>query len=138
MSSLDRQLLAEKTAAVERHLTRVAARLPAHAADLLPSSDASDAVVLHLWQAVQIVIDLALSCCLHEKLGAPSTYADAFRRLAEAGFLDAKLAERLTRASGFCNRVAHAYERLDMAKVHEAALSGPEDLREFLRVLRDR
>ena len=73
------------------------------------------------------MIDLALSCCLHEKLGAPSTYADAFRRLAKQAFSMQSWRERLTRASGFCNRVAHAYERLDMAKVHEAALSGPED-----------
>ena len=49
-------VLAERAAAVERHLARVAARLPAQPAELLPASDASDAVILHLWQATQIVI----------------------------------------------------------------------------------
>jgi len=71
-------LLAEKVAAVERHLGRVAARLPADAADLLPMSDASDAVILHLWQAVQTVIDLAVATCVRRGLGSPATYGEAF------------------------------------------------------------
>lgn len=46
-----------------------------------------------------------------------------------------ELAARLERAAGFRNVVAHAYERLDMARVHRAAREGPEDLRAFLGVL---
>ena len=113
----------------------MAARLPVDPADLRPSSDASDAVVLHLWQAVQITIDLATAACLHLRLGAPATYANAFRRLAEAGHLDRALAGRLERAAGFRNVVAHAYETLDMARIHRAATTGPADLRAFLAAL---
>lgn len=136
MSALDAETLAEKASTIERHLARVAERLPADPADLRPSTDASDAVILHLWQAVQIVIDLAVAACLHLKLGAPATYADAFRRLAEAGQLEDTLAARLVRAAGFRNIVAHAYERLDMARVHRAASEGPTDLRAFLAAIR--
>src|SRR5438552_12362704 len=118
--------------AVERHLKRVAERLPEAASDLQPATDASDAVILHLWQATQIVIDLAASACFHFKLGAPSSYADAFRRLAGAAVIDEDLASRLTRAAGFRNIVAHAYEQLDMARVYRAAHDGPSDLRAFL------
>lgn len=128
-------MLAEKVAAVQRHLARVSERLPDSPADLAPSTDASDAVILHLWQAVQIVIDLAVSACLHLKLGTPSTYADAFRRLADAGHVERELAARLERAAGFRNVVAHAYERLDMTRVHRAARDGPDDLRAFLGAL---
>jgi hypothetical protein len=91
MSALDRDVLAEKAQAVERHLARVADRLPPDPADFKPSSDASDAVVLHLWQATQIVIDLALAACVHARLGTPTGYADAFRRLERAGIVDAAL-----------------------------------------------
>lgn len=128
-------MLAEKAAAVHRHVARVADRLPSDPATFRPATDAADAVILHLWQAVQIVIDLAVSACLHLDLGTPGTYADAFRRLADAGHLDGELAARLERAAGFRNVVAHAYERLDMARVHRAAREGPEDLRAFLGVL---
>lgn len=132
MGGLDRQVLAEKVAAVERHLARVESRLPADPKDLKPSTDATDVVILHLWQAVQLTIDLALAACLHLKLGTPHDYGDAFQRLAEAGHLEEALARRLVQASGFRNQVAHAYEKLDLARVHRAAGEGPADLRAFL------
>ena len=138
MTPLDKDLLAERAMAAERHPRRVADRLPADPSGFRPGTDASDAVILHLWQAVQIVIDLALSACLHLRLGTPATYADAFHRLAGAGALEASLADRLVRAAGFRNLVAHAYEDLDMMRVHRAASEGPPDLRAFLAALRDR
>jgi uncharacterized protein YutE (UPF0331/DUF86 family) len=119
-------------------LRRVADRLPATAGELQPSTDASDAVVLHLWQATQIVIDLAMAACLAMKLGTPSSYGDAFRLLQQAGVIDGGLADRLVRAAGFRNLVAHAYETLDMKRVHEAATRGPADLRALLRSLSQR
>ncbi|MFN2377648.1 MAG: HepT-like ribonuclease domain-containing protein [Candidatus Binatia bacterium] len=57
--------------------------------------------------------------------------------LAQAGHLDRALAERLARAAGFRNVVAHAYEGIDMARVHAAATDGPDDLKAFLRIARD-
>ena len=132
MSVLDRAVLAERTMAVQRHLARVAERLPPSPAALQPATDASDAVVLHLWQATQIVIDVAMGACLALRLGTPSSYADAFRRLQEAGIVDVTLADRLVRAAGFRNLVAHAYESLDMRRVHEAAIGGPPDLLQLL------
>lgn len=138
MSPFDSALLAERTMAVQRHLRRVADRLPRSAEDLTPSTDASDAVILHLWQATQIVIDLAMAACLALKLGTPSSYADAFRLLEKAAVIDTALADRLVRAAGFRNIVAHAYENLDMRRVHQAAVHGPADLTAFLARLRDR
>lgn len=138
MTALDRDILAERAMAVERHLARVAERLPADPVEFRPATDASDAVILHLWQATQIVIDLAMGACVSLNLGAPGTYADAFRRLEQAGVLDARLADVMVRAAGFRTVVAHAYDPLDMARVHAAARNGPADLRAFLAVLRDR
>ena len=132
-----RALLAEKAAAIQRHLARVAARLPERMEDFAPATDASDAVILHLWLAVQIAIDLAVSTCVRCNLGTPGTYADSFRLLAEAKVIDSDLAERLTRAAGFRNLVAHAYEAIDMVRVYRAATSGPADLRALLVALRD-
>ena len=137
MSVLDRAVLAERTMAVQRHLARVADRLPASRAGLQPATDASDAVVLHLWQATQIVIDVALGACLALRLGAPGSYADAFRRLQNAGIVEPALAARLVRAAGFRNVVAHAYESLDLKRVHRAAADGPADLLKFLARLKD-
>lgn len=134
MSGIDRELLAERAAAVGRHLDRVAAHLPQR---LVPLDSATDTVVLHLWQAVQVVIDLAVSTCVRLGLGSPPTYGDAFRSLAAAGVLDADLAARLARAAGFRNLVVHAYAELDLDRLHAIATDGPADLRAFLAALRD-
>lgn len=133
MTGFDRAMLAERTATVERHLRRVQERLPSEADRLLPATDASDAVVLHLWQAVQVTIDVAIAACVALGLGTPATYGDAFRSLAANGHLEQGLAERLARAAGFRNLLVHAYADLDLARVHAAALGGPDDLRAFLR-----
>jgi len=135
--SLDLEVLAERVSAVERHLARVHEKLPLEREALSAATDASDAVVLHLWQAVQIVIDLAVSWCVKSNLGAPASYGDAFDRLANAGALNRDLAERLKKAAGFRNVVAHAYDALDLGRVHDAALHGPADLRAFLARARD-
>lgn len=132
MSPLDRAVLAERSLALERHLARVAQKLPAIPDALAASSDASDSVILHLWQATQIVIDLAVAACVAHGAGTPQSYADAFRRLQATGIIEQGLADRLVRAAGFRNVIAHAYEGLDMARVHQAASDGPADLRAFL------
>ena len=138
MSPLDRDILAERAMVVERHLDRVAARLRAVAEAFLPATDASDVIILHLWQATQVTIDLATAARLHFKLGAPASYADAFSRLAQASIISTALAEHLGRAAGLRNVVAHAYDQLDMTRVFRAARDGPADLRAFLAALRDR
>lgn len=137
MTGVDRELLAERAASVTRHLDRVADHLPADPAALTPLSAATDTVVLHLWQAVQVVIDLAVSSCVRVGLGSPPTYGDAFRTLAAAGVVDAELAARLARAAGFRNLVVHAYAELDPRRLHAIASAGPADLRAFLVALRD-
>jgi predicted nucleotidyltransferase len=68
-------LLSEKIAAVDRHLRRVADRLPQSPSELEPMTDTSDAVILHLWQAAQVVIDLAVSSCVRMGLGHGSRTA---------------------------------------------------------------
>jgi len=137
MSGLDRAILAEKASAIERHLARwrIVCRPVRSSSSRRP--DASDAVILHLWQAVQATIDLALAACLLLHLGTPNSYAEAFERLTQGGYLDPGLAERLTLAAASRNVVAHMYDRIDMNRVYRAAQEGPADLRAFLARLRD-
>ncbi len=138
MAPVDAAVLAERTASVQRHLRRVAERLPSDAAALRPATDATDAVILHLWQAVQVVIDVAVSSCVALGLGSPATYGDGFRLLAAHDVIEPALAERLVRAAGFRNVLVHAYADLDLARVHAAAVEGPDDLLAFLAAIRDR
>lgn len=137
MSPVRPELLAERAATVQRHLARVGRRLPDDPAELEPMTDATDAVVLHLWQAIQVVIDTAVAACVALGLGSPATYGDAFRILGRHGVVDPGLAERLARAAAFRNLLVHAYGDLDLRRVHAIASEGPGDLRAFLAALRD-
>jgi len=56
------------------------------------------AVILHLWQAVRLSIDTALSACVALHLDTPSSYAAAFFKLREANLLNEELATRLAHA----------------------------------------
>lgn len=129
MSVLDGALLAEKAALAESYLQEVEKYRPADAAGLKPKSLETYAVVLNLLMATQAAIDAAAWACVRFGFGSPDGYADAFERLANAGKLDRALADRLKRASGFRNLTAHQYHRLDLARVHDAAVRGPADLR---------
>lgn len=135
--SVDLATFAEKAAAVERHLERVHTYLPASADELQPSSIQLDVVLLHLWKAAQITLDLAMSVAVRLHLGTPRSYAESFRTLTSAGVLKQELADRLVQMAGFRNRVAHAYETIDVQRVYDAAVQGPADLRAFLVVIRD-
>jgi uncharacterized protein YutE (UPF0331/DUF86 family) len=66
------------------------------------------------------------------RLPTPGSYGEAFRHLARDGVIDDALADRLVRAAGFRNAVAHDYQDLDMKMVYGAARDGPADLRAFL------
>ncbi len=72
--ALDKEILAERISALERHLRRVTEKLPKNPADFTQGSDSSDAVILHLWQAVQLTIDTALAACVRLNLGSPTSY----------------------------------------------------------------
>lgn len=131
------ELLAERAATVRRHLDRVRDRLPPDPSGLAPMTDATDAVVLHLWQAIQVVVDTAVSSCVALGLGSPPTYGDAFRVLGRNGFVETALADRLARAAAFRNLIVRAYGDLDLRRVHAIASEGPADLLAFLAALRD-
>jgi uncharacterized protein YutE (UPF0331/DUF86 family) len=131
MTALDKEILVERIQAVERHLKRVRDNLPASESEFIPASNASDAVILHLWQAIQLTIDTALSSCVHLNLGSPVSYADSFLRLAKAGVLEQELAVRLSHAAGFRNRLVHSYEDLDLQKIYKIAQTGSRDLLAF-------
>jgi uncharacterized protein YutE (UPF0331/DUF86 family) len=79
--------------------------------------------------------DHTVSACVAHGSGTPQSYADAFRRLQTAALIDDTLADRLLRAPGFRDLVAHACERLDMTRVHQAARTGPADLRALVAAI---
>ena len=128
---VDRVLLATKVAAVRDAVTRIRTMLPDDPEAFAADRTTREVVVLNLFVALQECLSLATHWLADEGLDVPQTYGDVFRRLGEHDVLPLDLSRRLAAASGFRNLVAHQYGALDLARVHDIALQGLDDLLAF-------
>ena len=124
-------VLLNKAATVERGLARVRQALSADPG--LAGLDAQDVAVLNIQRAAQACIDGAMHAVRTARLGLPQTSRDAFEMLAEAGLLDARLAEALVRMVGFRNVAVHEYRALSLDVVRAVAADGLGDAEAFAR-----
>ena len=133
---VDRDLVLAKVDTLARCLSRIdEARRPGRG--LVPM-DVQDITVLNLQRAVQATIDLAAHVVASEALGLPDSLGASFSLLEQAGLLDAALAERMRRMTGFRNVSVHEYRRLNPAILGAIVRDRLGDLREFVRTILDR
>ena len=97
-----------------------------------------DIIVLNLQRGVQAMLDLAAHVVAREGLGVPDELAASFELLKRAGILDADLAERMRRMTGFRNVAVHEYRKLDPAVVDSIVRDRLGDLRAFAKVVLER
>lgn len=132
MKAVDPELMRERSRVLEGHLGRIEAALPADALAFKRGTDTADVVSLHLLFGIQVVLDLAVFCCIHFGLQAPASYGDAVALLAHAGRLSDPLAERLEKAANFRDAFVHAFDDIDAGSTYRAARALPDDLRMFV------
>ncbi|MHB1282836.1 MAG: type VII toxin-antitoxin system HepT family RNase toxin [Metallibacterium scheffleri] len=100
---MDRALIEQKVESLRQCTQRIHDKCPPLAEDLARDIDAQDIIALNLTRAVQLCVDIASHWIAASGLPAPQTMGEAFARLADAGVLDAGLAQRLRGAVGFRN-----------------------------------
>lgn len=132
---MDRELIAQKLEALRYCVGRIASRCPGDPDTLARDPDAQDIVALNLARAVQQCVDIGAHLLSRSSLRAPATMGETFERLAEGGWLDAELAERMRRAVGFRNIAVHNYETINWALVHEICQKHLDDFRAFARAI---
>lgn len=130
---VQKDLVEAKLSELAHRIERVAAHRTESASALSTDEDALDLVSFNLLVAVQLCLDVASHIIADEGLPVAKTSAAVFRRLDEHRVIASDLAERLIRATGFRNVVAHAYGRLDPELAFRAATEGLDDLRAFAR-----
>lgn len=126
-------VLREKAESIRRCIDRIESHTPPTVEGLVGDVDAQDIVVLNLQRAVQVAGDMAAVRLAENNVPVSSSLADAFRALAGAGIIDARLGERMAKAVGFRNIAVHEYTRLDWTVVHAIAQQHLNDFREFIR-----
>ncbi len=117
---------------LSRRLSRLASRKPASLDALRNDEDLQDILTRNLESAVQGAIDIAMHLCAAHG-DVPASGAEAFDRLAERKLIARPLAQRLRRAVGFRNVLAHEYVEIDWAIVMDALSDGAADLSAFGR-----
>lgn len=128
---VNRDLVAAKLSELSDRLRRVRAHRPAGPEDLRADRDALDIVAFNLMLAVQTCADITSHIIADQGWPAARTLAEGFTRLAERGVLESATAQRLGRAVGLRNVVAHGYAGINVNTVYEAATDGLGDLEAF-------
>jgi uncharacterized protein YutE (UPF0331/DUF86 family) len=98
---------------------------------LLADVDVQNMVLYATYRAVQAAVDLAQHLVAERGLPVPTTYRETFRILADAGEIEARLAERLQGWAGLRNVIAHHYAAIDVALVADALYGDLGDLASF-------
>jgi len=119
---------ARKIADLRARVRRVRELLPADVDTFVAQRTEAEALILHLYLALQCASDLALHLVADRGLGVPADARSAFEQLARAGLLTVDLAQKLAAAVGLRNRIAHEYGGLDLRLVYEAARDDLDDL----------
>lgn len=85
--------------------------------------------------AIEACLDIANHLIADRQLRAPSTYADTFQILAEAGLLSPSLLKRMEGIAGFRNLLVHEYARLDPGRVVLLVNERLDDFAEFRQAI---
>ena len=128
---VDESVRAAKTAAILDAVQRIRETLPATAQEFLDDRSMREIVTLNLFVAIQAAIDLAIHWVADEGWAVPATYGEVFRALADHGVIDRGLAERLFKAAGLRNLIAHQYGDIDFALVYASASAELDDFVTF-------
>jgi len=128
---MDRALIEQKVESLRQCTQRIHDKCPPLAEDLARDIDAQDIIAVNLTRAVQLCVDIAAHWIAASGLPAPQTMGEAFARLADAGVLDAGLAQRLRGAVGFRNVAVHSYRAIDWQIVHRIVHRHLDDFGSF-------
>ena len=117
---VDRELILRKLTDLEQYVTQVEEFRGITAEEYRTDWKTQRIVERTLQMAIEACTDVANHIIADRNLRMPSTYAEAFEVLAEAGILTAAQREAMVRMSGFRNLIVHEYARIDPAMVIRA------------------
>lgn len=90
-----------------------------------------------LQMAIEVCVDIANHIIADRGLRVPTTYAEAFEVLGEAGLLDAAQRDAMVHMSKFRNVIVHDYARVDPAIVVRILREHLDDITRFKDAARE-
>lgn len=105
-------VLLNKAATIERCVARAREEYAAAGAGFATDFTRQDAAILNIQRACEAALDMGQHLIRRERLGLPQGARDVFTLLANAGWVEAELAQGLKAMIGFRNIAVHDYQTL--------------------------
>ena len=102
-------VLINKAATIERCVARARKEYAKDPVTFPIDFTRQDAAILNIQRACEAALDMGQHLIRHEKLGVPQSTRDVSELLAQGGWIDAELADKLKCMVGFRNIVVHDY-----------------------------
>lgn len=84
-----------------------------------------------LMESIQIVIDIACHLCGQFNLGSPVNYGDCVRKVAQGGYIEPGLEQKLISTIGLRNLLIHEYTIIESGRLYDF-LGQLEPFRQFI------
>jgi uncharacterized protein YutE (UPF0331/DUF86 family) len=128
---VDRDLLRRKLAELAEYVSQVSEYRELTAERYRADWKTQRIVERTLQIAIEACLDIASHVIADRRLRAPSTYAETFEILVQAGLMSEGLGRVMVEMTGFRNVVVHEYARIDADVVIRILRTGVEDFRRF-------
>ncbi len=128
-------ILINKTATIERCVARAREEYGSDSAGFMDSLTRQDAAILNIQRACEAALDMGQHLIRRERLGVPQSARDVFDLLAQAGWVDKALAEKLKRMVGFRNIAVHDYQALQLPIVISIIEKHLDDFLDYSRAI---
>ena len=132
---VDKNVIAPRIEAIERHLDRISIHAKKTRREFLADPDAQDISEYNLFQIVNHLIDIIQHIVVDEKLGFPDSAYDAVEILLAKDILSEKESEVLKRMIGFRNIIGHDYIAVNKEVVFDILTNGRKDIKSILSSL---
>ncbi len=107
-------VLINKATTIERCVARVRKEYAKDPVTFPIDFTRQDAAILNIQRACEAALDMGQHVIRCEKLGVPQSARDVFALLAQGGWIDAELADKLKRWVVFRDIAAHDYQALQL------------------------
>jgi uncharacterized protein YutE (UPF0331/DUF86 family) len=132
---VDRDLLLRKASDLEQYLGQLAEYRGVTVEQYRGDWKTQRIVERTLQLAIEACSDIAGHVIADRRLRVPTTYAEAFEILGEAGILGAPTRDAMIRVARFRNILVHEYTRIDPALVMNVLQHHLQDLTAFLQAI---
>lgn len=128
-------VLLNKAATIERCVARAREEYAAAGADFAINFSRQDAAVLNIQRACEAALDIGHHLIRRHRLGLPQSARSVFDLLAQAGWIEAALAESLKKMVGFRNIAVHDYQSLLLPITEKIITSHLDEFLQFTAAL---